>query len=296
MKTWLCALCLAFAALSATSAATEQEKPTIKMGFYLPSLRDANLADVKISLQSWADELGKPYGYHVLTTTFEDAASMRSAFNRGDLDFVNGSGMELAEIFSANELREGYARRNQGVDEGLALVALKTAGVRSFSDLRGKRVSRLSKDRLIEVFLETLCLKTAARECRDFLSLTEEKRDIQSVYSVFFGKSDAALVSLPTLRTAIELNPQIGQRLTVVLDWKSQATTYGMMTRAANPELRNLVIKSARDATNTPRGRQFLEMFRTDHIEAVDSTTLNPFWALLQEYTELRKQVGTRKK
>ena len=235
-------------------------------------------------------------GYRILTTTYDDVATLRSAFNRGELDFVNGSGMELAEMFSPDELREGYARRNQGVDEGLALVASKDANIRSFSDLRGKRVSRLSKDRLTEVFLETMCLKTAARGCREFLTLTEEKRDIQSAYSVFFGKSDAALVTLATLRTAIELNPQVAVRLTVILEWKTHSTTYGMMTRSADPNLRNVIVKSAKDALSTPRGRQFLEMFKTDSIEAVDSNALKPYWALLQEYNELRKQPGPKKK
>ncbi len=279
---------------SPTPAAPVQEP--LKLGFYLPAIRDANLVDMKVSLGIWVTEIGKPLGLTVTTTTYDDISAMRQALDRAEMNFFSGPGMELAEVFAPGEIRSGYARRIIGTDEGIALLVSNTSGIRSFADLRNKRLSRLSNDRLSDIFLEVQCIKAAGMACHDFLQMKEEKRDIQSVYNVFFGRADAALVSLATLRTANELNPQVGQRLHVLLDWKAKALMFGIMTRHTKDAYRDLVLNSVTEVMKTPRGRQILELFKTDYLEPVDAEALRPYWALLREYHELRRVGMTRKK
>ncbi len=296
---WLAGLfwcCLLPAALVAEAAGVPTQQPVVKFGFYLPTNREANMADIKVSLQVWAEELAGTLGYRIVTTTYQNMAEVRAAVDRGELHFVNAGGMELAETFGPGELQRGYASHQQGADEGLALVVRSDSGLTSFADLRGKRVSRLSNDRLAEIFLETQCLKTSKQRCNQFLTLAEEKRDIQSVYSVFFGKTDAALVTLATLHTAIELNPQVATRLKVIQDWKTAALVFGMLTRGADPAVIHVMMGSVREALKTARGRQMLELFKTDFLDAVDPSALNVYWTLLQEYRALEKAYGVRKK
>lgn len=272
------------------------ESVPLKMGFYLPAIREANQTDIKVSLRVWIDEVSKPFDIHVTTATYDDIATMRRDLDRADVNFISAPGMELAEVFAPDEIRTGYARRHHGVEEGIALLLSGNSEMRTFADLRGKRVSKLSHDRLSDVFLEIQCLKSAALACKDFIQVNEEKRDIQSVYNVFFGRADAALVSLATLRTAIELNPQVGQRTRVLLDWRANALMFGMMTRYTQDSYRNLILNSVSQAMKTPRGRQILELFKTDYLEPVDADALKPYWALLHEYRELRRGKAGKKK
>jgi hypothetical protein len=274
--------------------ATTESVP-MKMGFYLPSIRDANQTDIKVSLGVWIDEVRKPLNIQVTTATYDDITAMRRALDRTEVNFISAPGMELAEVFAPDEIRAGYARRRHGVEEGIALLVASNSGIRNFADLRGKRVSRLNHDRLSDIFLETQCLKTAGLVCRDYMQVNEEKRDIQSVYNVFFGRADAALVSLATLRTAIELNPQVGQRARVLLDWRASALMFGMMTRYTQDSYRQLILNSVKEAMRTPRGRQILELFKTDYLEPVDADALKPYWALLREYRELKRMKGMKK-
>jgi hypothetical protein len=268
----------------------------LRMGFYLPAIRDANLADVKVSLGIWIEEIGKPYNVQITASTYDDMQSMRQALDRAELNFITAPGMELVEILKPDEVRQGYARRHAGIDEGLALIVANASPIRKFADLRGKRVSRLDKDHLYNYFLEVQCLKVAGADCRDFLNLKEERRDIQSVHDVFFGRTDAALVSLSTLRTAIELNPQVGNRVRVILDWKVKGLIFGMMTRHTQDRYRYLIVNSVQEAMKTPRAKQVLELFKTDYIELVDADALEPYRHLLKEYQDLtRIRAGRRK-
>jgi ABC-type phosphate/phosphonate transport system substrate-binding protein len=288
--------CLLTAALVAQAADLPAQPPLLKLGFYLPSIREANQVDIKVSLQVWAEEMGVSLGYQVVTSTYQNMTEMRSAVERGELHFVNAGGMELAETFAPGELQTGYARHHQGLDDGLALVVRSESGIASFTDLRGKRVSRLSNDRLADIFLETQCLKSAKQRCSQFLNQVEERRDIQSIYSVFFGKADGALVALSTLRTATELNPQVANRLKVIQDWKTLSLFFGMLTKRASPADLNTMMGSAREAMKSSRGKQMMELFKTDSVEPVDSSTLNVYWTLLQEYKALDKAYGVKKK
>lgn len=268
--------------------ATQQEVP-VNMGFYLPAIRDANMADLKVSLGVWTEEIAKPYNIRIHTSSYVDLDSIRQALQRDELNFINAPGMELAELFRPEELRNGYARRRLGIDEGLVLVVAKNSAIHNFADLRGRKVSHLSDDRLSSYFLETQCLKTSGKDCSDFFRLREEKRDIQSVYSVFFGRTDAALVQFSTLRIAEDLNPQVASRLRKILDWKASALIFGMMTRQTNASHRKLILDSVREVMKTPRGRQLLELFKTDYLEPVDADALKPYWSLLDEYSQLRR-------
>ncbi len=288
-------LLLFLVCLQASPALAAPPQEPLKLGFYLPAIRDANLADMKVSLGIWVTEIGKPLGLIVTTATYADIAAMRQALDRAEMNFFSGPGMELAEVFTPEEIRSGYARRNKGDEEGIVLLVSNTSGIKRFADLRNKRLSRLSNDRLSDIFLEVQCIKAAGMACRDFLQVKEEKRDIQSVYNVFFGRADAALVSLATLRTANELNPQVGQHLHVLLDWKAKALMFGIMTRHTQDSYRNLILRSVTETMKTPRGRQILELFKTDYLEPVDAEALQPYWALLREYNDLRKARPAKK-
>jgi ABC-type phosphate/phosphonate transport system substrate-binding protein len=279
----------------AGQAGAEPLEPLL-MGFYLPAIRDANQADVKVSLGIWVEEIGKPYGVKITASTYDDMQSMRQALDTAELNFITAPGMELVEILKPDEVRQGYARRHAGIDEGLALIVSTTSNARKFADLRRKRVVRLDKDHLYNYFLEVQCLKASGLDCRDYLSLKEQRRDIQSVHDVFFGRVDAALVSLSTLRTAVELNPQVGDRIRVILDWKVKGLIFGMMTRHTQDRYRTLIVGSVQEAMKTPRAKQVLELFKTDYIEPVDADALEPFRRLLKDYQELTRSRAGRKK
>lgn len=295
MRRWIVCLSLILAALFGVPARAATDAEPLNMGFYLPGIRDANLADVKISLQLWAEEVGSPFGLLVKAHMYDDMHTLHRDVVQGRINIIIAPGMEMAEIFSPEEITRGFAGRRRNTEEGLALIVAKASGVRQFSDLRGKRLARLSNDRLVDVYLETQCQQQAGVACSNLFTISEEKRDVQSIHKVFFGQVDAALVRLSALHAASEMNPQIEARLRVLLDWKTTALSFGMMTVHSEPAYRDLVLRSAMQATKTVRGKQILELFKTDYMEQVSKNDLQPYWRLQREYQELTKSKATRK-
>jgi ABC-type phosphate/phosphonate transport system substrate-binding protein len=293
---YLCALLLAILGVFATPPLRAADLPVLKMGFYMPTIRDANPADVKVGLQIWADELGKLYGYRVSTSTYSDMAELRAAVNRDSLHMINAAGMELAEILQLSEVQGGYARRTRGSDEGVVLVVAQGSPIRTFADLRGKRLLRLGQDRLSEVYLETQCLKAARTSCHEFLTIADEKRELQLAHGVFFGKADAALLTMSALHTAGELNPQVLEKLRIIQSWKTTALVFGMLTSNADAKLKKTIMESDFGSPVNPRGRQMLDLFKTDYVVPMGPEALEPYWALLQEYRTLEKSARGKRK
>lgn len=255
----------------------------LNMGFYLPGIRDANLADVKVTLKLWAEEVGKIYDIDATASTYADMASMHNDMLSGAINMVVAPGMEIAETFAPDELAEGFNGRHRGTGEGLALIVRAAGDIREFGHLRGRNVLRLANDRLSSVFLESRCRELARQDCADFLRIVDEKHNSHAIHKVFFGQADAALVSLSALHAAGELNPQVRQRLRILLDWKTSALSYGMLSARTPPNLRERVIDSALRVATTVRGKQILELFKTDYMERVDVHELQPYWSLHRE-------------
>lgn len=186
----------------------------LDMGFYLPGIRDTNLTDVKLTLQLWADELGKAHGIAAKAFTYDDMAALYRDSMGGKINLVVAPAMEIAEIFAPEELSQGFQGMHHGTGEGLALM------------------------------------------------------------------------SVSALHAATELNPQIGQRLRILLQWKTSALSYGRMPARTDAGLRDRVLNSAMKATTTVRGKQILELFKIDYMERVDIRELQPYWALHRQYRD----------
>ncbi len=278
---------LLLVALTGSAVVWAAVQTPLRIGFYTPAVRDLSQADLKVSLAVWSEEIAKPYNLQVAASLHEDLASMRRALDRNALDFVNAPGMELVELLDQDEALVGYARRRHGTSEGLALLVRQDSGIRSFADLRQRRVMHLVQDRLSEVYLDVHCLRQWRKPCRDTLQLIPENKDTQSVYAVFFGRVDAALVSLPTLHAARELNPQVGRQLRVLQDWPVKAVFFGMLPRSTAPAYRQLVLESVQEVLKTSRGRQLLELFKTDYLHPVGVEDLEPFRNLQREHRAL---------
>jgi ABC-type phosphate/phosphonate transport system substrate-binding protein len=272
------------ACLVALCSPASRAADILNMGFYLPGIRDANLADVHITLQLWADEVGKAHGINATAYTYSDMAALYRDSMGGKINLIVAPGMEIAETFTPEELAAGFVGKHHGTSEGLALIVRANDDIRQFGDLTGKKVLHLSNDRLSSVFLENQCRQHAGAACADLFQVNEEKRNSQAIHKVFFGQADAALVSISALHAANELNPQIRQRLRSLLEWKTSALSYGLMSARTEMALRNRVVNSAMQATTTVRGKQLLELFKTDFMDRVSVQELKPYWQLHREH------------
>lgn len=267
-----------------------------RIGFYLPVMRDANPTDVKLSMGLWAADIGNRYGFDVRVSTYETMQEMRRVADAGLLDSVNTSAIELARMFPPGTKLRGGVPYSKGVQQGLVMVTRKQAALHKFSDLRGKRVVYVGVDNLSEVFLEVQCLRDSHKSCASMLKLIKEKRDLSAIHKVFFGQADAALISNAVLSIAKELNPQLEQDLSVMMQFNVQSLNVGMLMPHIDAARQSKLIHASVDCVSTPRGKQFMALLQSDAVVEVDERMLTPYWDLLDDYQRLQQQYQDKRK
>jgi phosphonate transport system substrate-binding protein len=273
--------------------------PALAIGFYLPVIRDVPRKDVEISLRFWIEELAQGAKLTYLPVRMYDQLDdMQRDLGSGQINFVVASAMGVVRHFRAEDLADGFSGY-KAKDDDMMLVVRRGAGIQSPADLGGKRMSLLQDDELTDVYLPTLLMRAGLRgDLSQLGAVTRLSNTAKQVYSLFFGKADAALVYRNTYETALALNPQIGQRLQV-LDahtFKTRSPYIALFSSRVSPAHRKLMTDWAMTIGDTPRGRQVLDIYHADVFERTRVQDLVPYRQLLKDYGDLQKPGTAGKK
>lgn len=262
------------------------EPPPFAFGVYLPTIREVPRKDIEVSMRFWFEELARVSAIKIRPVRYyDDMASLRRDVNAGEIDFFIASEMGVAEVFSAGELRDGVVSYKT-VDDDLLLVVRRDAGIRSMKDMAGKRFAMLDGDELSKVYLETLLLGALGPTGPDQLGvITLEPRSSKLTHRLFFGQADVALVYRSGYEAALELNPQIGQRLQVLdaYTFKTRSPFIGLFGAHVDDAFREVLIQIILTVGDTPRGRQMLQLYQGNVMARASVSEIAPYKALLDK-------------
>ncbi|MBS4050955.1 MAG: PhnD/SsuA/transferrin family substrate-binding protein [Methylomonas sp.] len=256
---------LGISAFADTDAAAENK---LRVGYYANSFPDFSLADIQISVKLFAEELGESMGIPVNVMAYADIDRMSNDFSQGKLDYVGGSSLILATKFDTGLFADGFSLIRKGdYTNSLIVLAQKQAGKIELKDLRGKRLVLAETDPLVDLYIDYLSRSVFKQSYKNvFKVMPREKKAHQVILKLFFGKADLICVHNYSYKLAIDLNPQIQDSLQVVARLDNIREGTGFFHKNTEPEFREYVIKKVMDLPNTARGRQFLEIFKSDGV------------------------------
>jgi ABC-type phosphate/phosphonate transport system substrate-binding protein len=178
----------------------------------------------------------------------------------------------------------------------MVLVVRRDSGIKGIRDMPGKRVLLQSGSEISAMLMNTLCLRHFHKGCvQAGVSLNSENRSHQLILQLFFGKADAALVRSHSYQTAVELNPQINERMEVRERYPVYPSALGMFSSRVSPAFREYAIAKASQLKDYPRGRQILEVMQTRDLGHYPKTILDPIRDLVREHESLVTRHGSRK-
>ncbi len=274
------------------------EPPPFAFGVYLPTIREVPRKDIEVSMRYWFEELARVSSIKIRPVRYyDDMASLKRDVNAGDIDFFIASAMGVAEVFPPGELRDGVVSYKT-VDDDLLLIVRREAGIRSVKDIVGKRFAMLDTDELSKVYLETLLLSALGSTGPDQLgAITLEPRSSKLTHRLFFGQADVALVYRSGYEAALELNPQIGQKLQVLdaYTFKTRSPFIGLFGAHVDDDFREKLIKIILAVGETPRGRQVLQLYQGNVMARANVSEIAPYKALLDKRRLLKLPGSARK-
>ena len=269
----------------------------IKVGYLKDLLPDVDPRDAQVAVEMWLMELAAELGLPVKTQIhfYGDMPSLVEALAADRIEVATLPPLDYLEVRKRVALDVFIVGEVQGrvTDEHLILVR----GDGGFSALEDLRESALIVESgryaslTASMWLETLLLKKGLGGTRAFFGTVKlASKASQALLGVLFRKYDAGLVTRRAFETMAELNPQIGQELTVLHHSPGFLREVLCGRKGFDTKWKQAMLETALRLRRYARGRQVLELFGMDRVVRFDPAYLEPIIGLVKEYEGLKSR------
>ncbi|MGA7721997.1 MAG: PhnD/SsuA/transferrin family substrate-binding protein [Ignavibacteriaceae bacterium] len=173
------------------------------------------------------------------------------------------------------------------------ILVRKESNFKSIVDLKGTDIGILSGGNYIasKFWLDIMLAKeNIPDKTRYFKHISWSEKESQLILNLFFGQSDACIVSSEAFSLMKDLNPQIGEKIIIIRS--SSKYLWGVMcfTKTfTNQEERNLFYTNSIGVQKLNSGRQLYSLLKITGLEPFKNVYLNSFKDLLKDYAFLLK-------
>lgn len=234
------------------AASNEPNQETIRLAFSRKLLNDTNYNDAQAALELWIREFSRSSNLKVQSKSliFENVQSLEKALKSGEVNVIGFPVTDFLKIKDKSMLEPSLVAVRKGSADGeqLVLIVRKDQRISDISELKGKRLL-IHQGYMVDaeyLWLNTLLdRKHLPTPKRFFGSVREVKKVLGTVLPLFFNQADVALVNKNAFETMVDLNPQIGEKLTILSI--SDKLVYGMfcMSKGLSETSKKLMIQNA---------------------------------------------------
>ena len=240
-------------------------KPILMIGISAQSFPDVSVSDIEVTIKLLVAELSKSSGYEAIVTAYTNEKVLQQDFEQGKINFVVTSSLILALEYDQALLTDGFrfVRESKFPDQ-LLIIGQKRYALDEF---RGKRMLLAKNDPMNALNMDYFAWKTFQQDYKSsFKVLPPAGKVNQLLLKVFFDEADLTSVYQNFYETALDLNPQLQNRLKVLAQLDNVPAA-GAFFRKDTPEtFKETVILKALHMADKPRGKQLMEMFKCDRI------------------------------
>ncbi len=270
---------------------------SLSIGYYLPSISDTNLKDIKISLNFWASEVSKNSNINLKSYFYKNIKKLKSDLKNKKIDLVTASTLVLAKDFKPGTFQDGFKSigTNPKAQNRLLLLIQKDKPYKKLKDLRHKTIARIANQDIESLYLNVKLQESFHQNANQFFKKNIFlKNYAKAILKLFFKKADVALVTQEAFDLASELNPQIKKRLKVIDRYDVKLITMGLFRKDVSKNIIDKFMSTVVKLHLTPRGKQILTIYKADHIISGKVSELISIKKLYRKYLTLtsKKQKG----
>jgi len=265
------------------------------MGGSSLGIRDSSKQDTEITFNAALADLLKSHGANLVVKVFDSTQDLYKAFDNNEIDGIFGTPLEF--IQRESKMKSSFVAvhyKNVPLAQPFLVLVRTEDGIKNIKELRGKKCSLKPTQDMEILFLNTLLLENQQPEYTTFFSeRLNPKNTNTGMMDVFFGKSDLTVVRESEYKTAVELNPQLGKKISVL----TKSDPFLVLIGGAKDNMPETAHKAAVDSlfqlSSTEKGMQLMKIIHADSFETATKSDLNNVRDLLKRYQALKaKQAG----
>lgn len=267
---------------------------SFRLGYYTKSFQDHSFEDLEVAIKMLSEEIGKQEGILTTITIFDDLSNMRDAFARGEINSALTTSADLVENFDNALFAENgfkFIKSREAFDT-LVVATRKNAGADEIGTLQGKRLTLLEFNSNADIYMNIIALRNFNKTAKaGFNILSRVKKSNRAILDLFFGKTDVICVYKSYYKLAIELNPQLAEKIQIIDEVRDLPQAIGLFNINTPMDFRELVISEILKIGDFPRGKQLLEIIKADGVDRASVQDLNQTKSFIAEYQKLVKTI-----
>jgi ABC-type phosphate/phosphonate transport system substrate-binding protein len=278
--------------------------PTVVMGAGEPPFRLAipvnimaavNENDARAALKVWASSVERQLGMGIDLErgTLLTSEQLLQAVRRGEVEGFAATVLDYLQVAEYADpsllvLDEVYATRG----EEYIILAHEESGLRSFRDLRGRRLTIYGNPTmcLAPAWLQILVSESGGGKVEGFFSAVTQNASLSRgvILPVFFRQTDGCMVTRRQYGTMCELNPQLRTRLRVIETSPKLVPVVMAFQKDGPPDRRRRFAHALLTLPDSPVGQQLVALFQGGHLLLRDRTSLAATIELVKAAEQIR--------
>lgn len=272
-----------------------EEKIESRYGF-LESILSSSFPDAKVAAKVWLEDMvsvnytGKVNieFYDSSDTLYQDFVNKKLDMVVLDLNFFFKNKRNILKIsdnfWSLNNIGSRYSQ--------YYLVAKKSLNAKDFKSIKNKRISLRKNDTSARVWLDTNLLNSNKSSSANILKeINLVKKENTALLSVFFNKSDFAIVRKQIWDISSELNPSIKKKIEIIQkSEKIHIPFIGLFSKDVDKESTKSFFELSNNINNLNGGKQLVELMKFDSLFKIENEELKKLDKYYEEYFKLKKK------
>ena len=281
--------------LQSIVVANDTTEPVVKMGYLIDGLRHIQYKDSRIALDMLIEGIAEHDNLEISVLYFKRDPEIVEGYLKNDFSTLTINGYfylkNMEEMDKVNKkcwlVKENYEDYEQYV------LLTRNPNIKTLKDLEGKKIAIAEDNYLAQVFLKREMIVSLGKDSKKLsYKLIKMRKNSTAILRTFFGKVDASLVPVYTLKLVEELNPVVGTTLKrLITSPKVFAPVISFSHKDGNEKYMNIYANHVKRLATTPRGQNILDLFRIKEVKEIECKEFTPMKEYFKMYESLKSSI-----
>jgi ABC-type phosphate/phosphonate transport system substrate-binding protein len=269
----------------------------LNVGYTKSLLSDVDMKDAQVAMDLWVKELSKASKnpLHPRSILIDDLPALIRAINAKQVDVLGLSCLDYFKVRDKVNLEPAMVAIIGGKpSKEFSLITRREKFSVNVKDLRnGKLLVNDEKpgNGVPLMWLDTYLIKHDGLNSKQlFGNIKEVDKVSKAVLPVFFKQADACLVSRSGFETMVELNPQIGEQLTIIATSPGFVLGGVFFRKDFREDIKKLIMDTCMKFCTYSSGRQIVTLFKAEAFAPFKPSYFETLLELTKEYEHLQAQ------
>lgn len=240
---------------------------------------EIEVRDIQTAYSLWTSRLAKRLKIQTDHRFYINPDKMVDDFIHGKISIINTSGLNYLRMESKiAPYRDSqlYSSVRGGKRTYRYLILCRSDLKHTeMNQLKGSKIIIKKEEETATYYLDLLMKDMGYHHPEAFFSEIEKTNTfVKAVLSVFFSQYPCCMCTDSVFDTMIELNPQVGGRLSIIHQSPELTNGVFFFHRNYNKDIQNAIMEEAMNLEKTSYGRQVLLLYRIDRIVQLDDADL----------------------